>query len=159
MNAGKYILRAAKYLVKLVILLALIMLLMLWSDTSTLSFDNFFADFIGRPQTWLLLAVVVVWSAIYPKVEYVERSAEGNLAEDKIAIINALRAGGMTLASEENGRMVFHGEAPFRRLWWLWEDSVTLTQQAEGTIGIEGPRRFVTEAQQRIPGYIGREKS
>lgn len=155
---GKYIARSLKYLVKLLILLTVIMLLMLWSGTSTLSFTNFFADFIARPQTWLLLAVVVVWSAIYPKVEFVTRTTEGNLREDKIGIINAMRAGGMSLADESEGRMKFHGEAPVRRVWWLGDDTVTLTQESDGLISIEGPRRFAGEAQTRIPGYIEREK-
>lgn len=154
---GKYILRSLKYLVKLLILLAVILALMLYSNTSTLSFENFFADFISRPQTWLLLAVVVIWSAFYPKVEFVKRSAEGNLHDDKIGIINALRAGGMMLASEDNGKMVFHGEAPMRRLWWMWEDTVTMTQEGD-MITIEGPRRFAGEAQNRLPGYIQRER-
>lgn len=155
----KYVVRSLKYLVKLLILLTLLMVLMLYSNTSTLSFDNFFADFFSRPQTWLLLAVVVVWSAFYPRVEFVKRAAQATLRTDKIGIIDAMRAGGMTLEEETEDRMVFRGEAPFRRLWWLWEDRVTLTQLTDGMVDIEGPRRFVTEAQQRIPGYIEKMKN
>jgi hypothetical protein len=158
MTVGKYILRAVKYLVKLVVLLAIVLALMLYSKTSTLSADNFLADFFARTQTWILLVAVVVWSAIYPRVEYVKRIVEGNLHADKIGIINALRAGGMRLDSESEGRMVFVGEAPLRRLLWLGEDRITLTQLTGGMIEIEGARRMAGDAQQRIPGYVEREK-
>jgi uncharacterized integral membrane protein len=158
MSVGKYILRAIKYFVKLVVLLAIILLLMLYSNTSTLSTDNFFADFFSRTQTWILLVAVVVWSAVYPRVEFVKRIVEGNLHADKIGIINALRAGGMRLDEESNGRMVFVDEAPLRRLLWLGEDRLTLTQLTGGMIEIEGARRFAGDAQQRIPGYVEREK-
>jgi hypothetical protein len=159
MNIGKYILRAVKYLVKLVVLLAIILALMLYSKTSTLSVDNFIADFFARAQTWILLVAVVVWSAVYPRVEYVKRTVEGNLHADKIGIINALRAGGMRLAEESEERMVFVGEAPLRRLLWLGEDRITLTQLPGRMIEIDGARRFAGEAQQRIPGYVERENS
>jgi hypothetical protein len=159
MSVGKYIVRAVKYLVKLVVLLAIIFVLMLYSNTSTLSTENFFADFFARTQTWILLVAVVVWSAIYPRVEYVKRIVEGDIHADKIAIIDALRAGGMRLEGESEGRMVFVGEAPFRRLLWLGEDRLTLTQLAGDVIEIEGPRRFAGDAQQRIPAYVEREKN
>jgi hypothetical protein len=158
MNTLKYILRSVKYLVKLLVLLAIVMLLMLYSNTSTLSAENFFTDFFSRRETWILLAVVVVWCAIYPRVEFVTRIIEGNLHSDKIGIINALRAGGMRLEEENGGRMVFVGEAPLRRLWWLGEDRIVLTQLTGGMIEIEGSRRFAGEAQQRIPAYVERAK-
>lgn len=154
----KYIVRSLKYLVKLVVLLAVLLAIMLYSETSTLSVDNFFADFFSRWESWMLLAAVVVWSGFYPRVEFVRRSVGGNLREDKIGIINAMRAGKMMLADEKEGVMVFHSETPLRRLWWVWEDTVTLTQGPDGEILIDGPRRFVTEAQQRIPGYVERSR-
>jgi hypothetical protein len=51
------------------------------------------------------------------------------------------------------------GEVPLRRLLWLGEDRLVLTHLTGGVIEIEGPRRFATEAIQRIPGYVEREKN
>lgn len=154
MTTGKYLVRSAKYLVKLIILLALLFALMLYSNTAAMSPENFFRDFIHLPRTWLLLGVIVVWSALYPKVEFVRRHAEGSMRGDRKGIIDAFNAGGMTLAEEHGGRMVFRCESAFRRVWWMWEDTVTVTQGGGDELTMEGPRRFVGEAQGRLPGYI-----
>lgn len=155
MGAGKYLIRAAKYLVKLIILLAVLFALMLYSNTTTLSAENFFADFFNQPRGWLLIGIVILWSLLYPKVEFVRRHVEGNLREDRKGIINALNAGGMTLSGKSEGSLEFRAESPMRRIWWLWEDAVTVTQDGgKEDLIIAGPRRFVSEAQSRLPGYI-----
>ena len=157
MTAGKYILRAVKYLVKLLILFAILFALMMWSETSTLSFDNvdaFFASYFGTVKGWLFTAVVIIWSAVYPKVEFVTRRAGYDMREGRDVIIKVFDLGKMVLADETEDRMVFHGESIGRRLWFLWDDSVTVTRNEAGGFDMEGPRRFVGEAQQRIPGYM-----
>lgn len=149
--------RSVKYLVKLLILFAILFALMMWSETSTLTFDNwesFFASYFGTTKGWLFTAVVIIWSAVYPKVEFVSRHANYDMREGKDAILRAFDAGKMVLADETDGKMVFHGESAGRRLWFLWDDAVTVTRNPAGGFDMEGPRRFVGEAQQRIPGYM-----
>jgi hypothetical protein len=51
--------------------------------------------------------------------------------------------------------MVFRGESLVRTIWWLGDETVTITPNPSGGIDIEGPRRFVMEAEQRIPTYVG----
>ncbi len=156
----KYIFRSVKYLVKLTILLAVLFLVMMWSETSTLSGDNwqeFFASYFATWRGWLFTAAVVVWCAFYPAVEFVKRHLNYDMHERKLAIIKALDAGRMKLSGETDERMVFRSEGPLRRLWWMGDDAVTITRNPSGGFDIEGPRRFVMEAQHRIPGYIDRE--
>ncbi len=150
---GKYIIRALKYLVKLAILLALVFFLMRRSDTASGSIIEIFSTLKGQ----LFAAAVLIWCIFYPKLEFVRRHSNYDMGTRKAAIIRALNAGGMTLFTEEENRMVFHGSA-LRRLWWLYEDAVTITPSLEGGINIEGPRRFVMEAQQRIPNYVQNEE-
>ncbi len=157
MTIGKYILRSVKYLVKLLILFAALFALMMWSETSTLSFDNwesFFASYFGTMKGWLFTAVVIVWSAVYPRVEFVTRHMNYDMREGKDAIIKAFSAGHMRLADDKDGRMVFRGEGLGRRLWYLGDEGVTVTRNSAGGFDMEGPRRFTGEAQQRIPGYM-----
>ncbi len=153
----KYILRAVKYLVKLVLLLALIFLLMKWSGTSNIategSIADFFAAFIASSRGKIFLVALLIWCAIYPAVEYKKRHLSYDLSERQSAIIRALHAGDMTCTEGNDNRMVFVGSL-LRRIWWLGEDAVTITRSPEGGIDIEGPRRFVMEAQHRIPGYV-----
>lgn len=158
MTVGTYILRSVKYLVKLLILFAILFAIMMRSESTTLNFDNaegFIASYFATWKGWLFSAVVLVWCAVYPRVEFVKRRLEFDMSGNKDAIIKALSAGGMMLAEESEGRMVFHGTG-FRRLWYMWDDAVTLTADPTGGFEMEGPRRFVTEAMQRIPAYINR---
>jgi hypothetical protein len=53
--------------------------------------------------------------------------------------------------------MVFRGESLVRRVWWLGEETVTITADPAGGIEIEGPRRFAMEAEHRIPNYVNAE--
>lgn len=153
----KYLFRSVKYLVKLALLLAAIFFLMRWSNTSNLptdSWEGFFASYFSTWRGWLFTVAIVVWCALYPHIEFIRRSVGGNLWEDKLPIIKALNAGGMILAEETETRMVFRAESPVRKLWWMGDDAVTITRTEAGSLEIEGPRRFVMEAAQRIPTYI-----
>ena len=157
MNIGKYILRSVKYLVKLAVLLALLFLFMMWSGTSNLSFDNwqsFLASYFADYKGILFTVAVLIWSAVYPAVEFKTRHLNYDIDERKAEIIKALNAGGMVLASESDGRMVFRGEGIARRIWFMGDEAVTITRSLSGGLDIEGPRRFVLEAQQRIPAYV-----
>jgi hypothetical protein len=158
----KYFLRAVKYLVKIVVLLAVIFFLMQWSGTSSLATEGgiagFFKSFWDSSNGKLFTAVLLVWCAVYPAVEYKRRQLNYDLASRKNAIVKALDAGGMRLSEEGPDRLVFRGESPARRLWWLGEDTVTITRNPVAGIDIEGPRRFVMEAQHRIPNYVAAEK-
>lgn len=158
----KYTLRSVKYLIKLVVLLAVLFLIMMWSETSTLSGHNwqsFFASYFATWRGWLFTVAVIVWCALYPSVEFVTRHLDYDMHTHKLAIIRALDAGRMKLADETDDRMVFRTESPARRLWWMGDDAVTVTRNPSGGFDIEGPRRFVMEAQHRIPGYIDRVES
>ncbi len=160
----KYILRAVKYLIKIALLLALIFALMQWGGMSNIETGGaegggilgFFKSFIATTRGQVFSVVLLIWCAIYPAVEFKRRQLFYTLDGHKAAVIKALNAGGMTLASETDGQLVFHG-SPLRRIWWMGDDTVTITRNAAGGIDIEGPRRFVMEAQHRIPNYVGIE--
>lgn len=157
---GKYAFRAVKYFVKLLALLTLLFLFMMWSETSTLNFSNwhdFLASFFHGWRGWLFTVAVVVWCAIYPRVEFVTRHLDFDIREQRNAIVKAFRAGKMVLAAETDDWMMFRSESVGRRIWWLGDDVVTVTQNKKGGFDIEGPRRFTAEAEQRIPLYTENE--
>ncbi len=158
----KYTIRAVKYLFKIVVLLAIIFTLMNVSGTSNIEstggIADFFRSFIATSRGQIFVAAVVVWCAIYPAVEFRRRHLAYDMHKRRGAIIKALGAGGMTLASDDGERMVFRGEGMVRRAWWLGEEAVTITPTSDGGIEVEGPRRFVMEAEHRIPNYVAAEK-
>ncbi len=155
----KYFLRSVKYLVKLVILLGLIFWLMQLSGTSAMEIEGgvagFFRGFFATSRGQLFTAALLVWCALYPAVEFRRRNLNYDLTGRRDAIVKVFAAGRMRLASEEDGRMVFRGESLTRTIWWLGDEAVTVTRSPEGGIDIEGPRRFVMEAEHRIPNYVG----
>lgn len=146
----KYLLRAVKYFLKLVVLLAIVFLLIRRGNGVSI------LDILATTNGKLFAAAVIIWCAIYPRVEFVTRSLSYDITKRKAAIVRALGAGGMTLVAEEEWKMTFHGSV-LRRLWWLGEDTVIVRRNAAGGIDIEGPRRFAMEAQQRIPNYVQSE--
>lgn len=154
MSTGKYISRSVKYLIKLVILLAVLFAFMLWSETSTLTTENFVDAFFGSLKGQLLIAVLLVWAALYPKVEFVSRHMSSGLDENRNAVVKAFAAGGMAPEIEEPGKIVFRGQSTGRRIWFLGDDAVTVTANPAGGFDMEGPRKFVGEAVSRIPAYI-----
>ncbi len=157
----KYFLRSVKYLVRLVVLLALIFWLMQLSGTSNLEVSGgvmaFIKSFFATQRGLLFSGALLVWCAIYPSVEFRRRNLNYDLAARREAIVKALAAGRMRLVEDEEGRMVFRSESLVRTIWWLGDDAVTITRSPEGGIDVEGPRRFVMEAEHRIPNYIGAE--
>jgi hypothetical protein len=158
----KYTIRAVKYLFKLAVLLTVIFALMqaggMSNIESTGGLAGFFRSFIATSRGQIFAAALVVWCAVYPAVEFKRRTLSFDMRTRRDAITKAMRAGGMTLASDEDGRMVFRGESLLRRAWWLGEEAVTITTNPAGGIDIEGPRRFVMEAEHRIPNYVAAEK-
>ena len=154
----KYVVRSLKYLLKLTVLLSLIFWLMQLSNTSSIVFEGgivgFVKTFAATSRGQIFALAILIWCAVYPAVEFKRRHLNYDIEARKEAIVKALNAGRMRLAVDEQGRMVFRGESPVRTIWWLGDEAVTITRSPEGGIDIEGPRRFVMEAEHRIPNYI-----
>lgn len=158
----RYFLRSVKYLVKLAVLLGVVFGLMQLSGTSALEVEGgvagFFTSFFGSSRGQIFTVALLVWCAVYPAVEFKRRHLFYDLGERGDAIVRAFNAGGMTRVEADDRKMVFAGSA-VRRVWWLGEDRVTVTRAPEGGIEIEGPRKFVMEAEHRIPAYIERDEN
>lgn len=161
MITGKYVLRSVKYLVKIAVILTVVFVVMNRTGTSNIESNgdivDFFKNFIATARGKIFLVALVVWCAVYPYVEFKRRHLSFEMQTNRDAIIKALMAGGMALASDDGRRMVFRGESLVRRVWWLGEETVTITADPAGGIEIEGPRRFAMEAEHRIPNYVNAE--
>jgi len=158
----KYAVRSVKYLVKIVVLLAAIFAVMKVSGTSNidpeLGVGDYVRTFFASTRGRIFVAALLVWCAVYPAVEFVRRRMNYDMRRRRDSIIKALAAGGMRLAEDGEGRMVFRAANPTRALWWLGEEAVTVTPTEDGGIELEGPRRFVMEAQHRIPNFVNMDE-
>lgn len=153
---GRYILRAFKYFIKLMILLVIIFALMVWSGTSTFTFDNFFAQFFGSVRGQIFSAIVLIWCAYYPRVEFITRKVTVNFEAHRSDIIEAMHSAGLSLTSEQNGVLRFRSASLARRLWQMWEDAVELRPTADG-VEISGSRRNIANVEYKIKLYSERD--
>lgn len=105
----------------------------------------------------VLVAAILVWAAVYPKVGFVVRRVGADIADDRERIINAFLAQGYVMTGEEDGCMRFRAANFFRRLRLLFEDGVVVSQDGQEVV-IEGIRRSVAPIEMRLKSYIDNGK-
>ena len=156
MKSTKYLIRSVKYFVKISALVALIFVAMHLTGTLNVPSEAFISEFFGSTKGQLFLALVLVWSAIYPKVEYVTEEYNVDLDARRRDVIEAMRSLGMNLAVEGEGMMVFRSASGLSRLWQMFEDSVEIRKTSRG-VEISGSRKNVANAKFKIRIYSERE--
>ena len=100
-----------------------------------------------------LVAMVLLWAAVYPKVGFVERHTEADIVDDRERIENAFVRSGYVLVRDEDGVLTFRAANLFRRLRLLFEDEVTVEQYGQWIV-IKGIRRSVAEIEMRLKTYL-----
>ena len=142
----RYCVRSVKYLIRLLVLLAAVFALMQWSGTSRFSSEGFMQEFFCSMRGAVFTAAVLVWCALYPRVEYVRRKVPAvHTGSEAADIIRACESAGMRIESRTDTCMVFRSDSTLRRVLLLWEDDVRITDCGDG-IEIAGNRRAVAEA-------------
>ena len=149
----KYILCAVKYLLAFIVLyLGLLWISQRVSGVDVALFDAVSATLQTRRGQLLVLALVAL-SAMYPKWGFIKRSVECTIAEDREQIMAAFKASGYELVAESEGKMVFRADNVVRRLMFLLEDEVTLTQCGQ-SVEIQGIRRAAAHIVYRLDTYM-----
>lgn len=152
-----YIRRSVKFLTALVVLYVAAMWLMARTGMTLLTPREMAVNLLLSTRGQLLMAVVAVWSAVYPKVGFVSRRVEAQLDDDRERIENAFIRSGYELRRAEEGRMVFRAVNVFRRLRLLFEDEVTVEQYGQWVV-VSGIRRSVAEVEMRLKTYMDNAK-
>lgn len=101
----------------------------------------------------ILIVVVLVWTAIYPKVGFVSRRVEADLKYDRERIENAFIRSGYVLLKNDGEQLTFRADNFFKRLRLLFEDEVTVSQYGQWIV-INGIRRSVAEIEMRLKTYM-----
>lgn len=147
-----YLIRSLKYFVALCVLYVAFMYAMHEAGATMLTLADDWAILTGTPRGWLMIAAVVAMAAIYPKLSFITRRVEGDIADDRERIIAAFEVAGYSLTGEEDGRMVFRA-GRVQRLFYLWEDEIAVAQYGQW-LEITGIRRSVVRTAIRLDGYI-----
>ncbi len=149
----KYLIRSVKYFLALCVLCVVLMGLMLATGTSALSFDDTIYVAFHTDRYLLLFVAIVVLSIIYPRFGFVTRKVEGDVEEHREQIINAFRAAGFSLRSEQDGELIFRADNFVRKLMLLGEDEIKVSQYGQWIL-LDGIRRGVARVEYRLDSYI-----
>ena len=151
MNKGgfsRYIGRAVRHLVKLVVIIAVIFAVMYFTDTLAISL----AELAGWRGAVLLVALVGI-SAAYPLYGFGTYTVQGSLAADRKAIEQALAACQYATTEEKDGVLVCRATTLWRRLRSAGDDAIELREVGENRIEISGQRREAEQLRFTIGGY------
>lgn len=149
----KYFIRALKYFCALCVLCVAIMALNQLAGSSVLSFREALYVMFHTPRGMLLPVVIVALAAIYPRIGFVVRRVEGDVAQDRVQIVNAFRTAGFSLRAEQDGVLTFRADSPLRKLTLLGEDEIRVSQYGQW-IEIDGIRRAVARVQYQLENYL-----
>ena len=149
----KYFLKSVKYFVWLCVLCTAIMLLNDWLGWAQLSFSESLQAMFSTTRGRLLPLVILIASACYPKFGFARRRIEGDVVEHRTQIINAMKDSGFDLVREQDEVMYFRADTFLRKLYYLWDDEVAVSQYGQWII-VEGARRGVAMSTYRLQGFI-----
>ena len=133
----KYLVRAIKYFIYLMIMLTLIIVVLIMTKMVESDISRIFVN--GYDSLWQIALMMAVFAAIYPKMGFTSRIAHlyGSLEEMKPEILRVMDILDYKLEKEEDGVVTFVKRSPFSRLMKMYEDRITISTTAAG-MEVEG---------------------
>ena len=154
----RYLIRSVKFLVALLVLYVAAVWLMSVMGASMLSVRDTIFVMFQTLRGQLLVAAIVVWVAIYPKVGYVKRECVADFDADKEQITTAFVGSGYELVAQDENEVRYRASNILSRLRLLFEDEVVVRRVESGNIEIEGVRRTVALVMMRLNGYLAHKR-
>lgn len=155
MKTSQYIRRAVGYFIKLIVLVAVLYLLMFVTGSTRVSAAAMLHEMFSTSRGVMLIAVLALLSAIYPRFGYVKRTVKADFNTNRDEILNAMHKSGYILVSELSGRqMVFRADSMLKKLVMSFDDTITVTAADDASVTVEGPRKTVVPVQFRIDTYV-----
>ena len=145
----RYLIRSVKYLLAFcVIYLAVVWLSLKTMRGMDVSVMDYVLATLHTTKGQLLMAAVVVLSALYPRFGFMTRRVECDMEEERDSLLANMALAGYTLREESEGRMVFRATSILDRIVMLFEDEIVVEQYAQW-INITGIRRGVAKVMYR----------
>ena len=145
----RYLIRSVKYLLAFcVIYLAVVWLSLKTTRGMDVSVMDYVLATLQTTKGQLLMAAVVVLSALYPRFGFMTRRVECDMEEERDSLLANMALAGYTLREESEGRMVFRATSILDRIVMLFEDEIVVEQYAQW-INITGIRRGVEKVMYR----------
>lgn len=154
MSTGKYIRRALGYFVKIVALVIGIYALLWVTGSSNISAEAFWSELFTSRRGLLLWGAVLAVSLLYPLYGFVRRTVKADVVADWEEIHRAFIVAGYNKGESQGGVTVFRVSSPVRRLIMFGEDIITVTDNGDGTITLDGIRKEVVQIEFRIHTFV-----
>ena len=155
----KYFVRSIKFLLSLVVLYVAAVAIMSAVGASMLSARDTVFVMFQTTRGQLLVAAIIIWAAIYPKVGYIKREIPADFDEDKEQIETSFVVTGYQKVSENENEMRFRAANIFRRLRLMFEDEVVVRRCEKGAVEVDGVRRTVAYAMMRLKSYLEHKRN
>lgn len=149
----RHIVRSLKYMVKLIVLIAIIFAAMMLTKTTYLDTGTMLAELFLSTRGALLLAALLVVAGTYPLFGFVKRDIPGDLEGNADTVVNTMAISGYTLTANDGGVMVFRAASPLKRFLKLWDDEIRISGDGRH-ITIEGDRKEAVKAEYRLRSFI-----
>lgn len=136
----KYFIRALKYYVYLLVLLAVIILALVLTGFVEADLSKMFVN--GYDSLWQIALLMLVFALFYPRFGFSKRTAHlyGSPEELRPDVMKVMEGLGYRLECEKDGGYQFLRRSGFSRALKMWEDRITLTPTGAG-MEVEGLTR------------------
>ena len=150
---NRYLIRAIKYLIWLLLLVALILALLIGTGTSRYGFEETLGELFGSARGALMIGMILLLALLYPRFGYTVRAVRADMAANRDKILKAFEASGYRLESETPEGMLFRAATPLKKATLLWEDAIEVTGDGKYTL-LEGVRKEVVKIEFRLKSYL-----
>lgn len=156
MRTDRYLIRAVKYFLLLIVLVVVLYALSYYFEQTPMSVEEYIAMLRSDARSKWMLPVFAVLALTYPAFGYMTRSLPISLANNRVGIDAAMAACDYALSGERNGVLLYRATSAGRRMRTLWEDELEVWQEGDRTI-IRGHRAAVVQVIYRSEMYMRKE--
>ena len=128
----KYLVRAMKYYLYMVVILALIVAILMLARVVPADLSQVFRG--GYDSLWQMALMMAVFAAIYPKFGYARQKAvmPGEPAETLPVVKEIMDRMGYKIEKEEQGLVTFRRRSFYDKVMKIFEDRITVTTVSLG---------------------------
>lgn len=133
----KYLVRAVKYFIYLMVILSLIILVLIMTKMVESDISRMFVN--GYDSLWQIALMMAAFALIYPRLGFSCRTAHlyGPIEDNRQEILRVMDILDYRLESEQDGKMCFVKRSILTRIMKMYEDRITISPTATG-LEVEG---------------------
>lgn len=144
----RYLSRAGKYSLQLLVLFVLIFSVMNIFETRKISLEM-----LLNKQGWILAGGLIFFSLLYPFFGFAKRTLTFDASNRSADVDRVMEMCGFKRVESTPNTMVYRAATPVKRFMLLYEDKITI-QTIDGLSVMEGVRKEVFKASYRMSTFI-----